>query len=341
MNEGLKVLVVGCGSIGRRHIKNLKELGVTDFVLCDPSEAALEVAAAGLDGPSRSGAPERVNNFADALASAPDAAVVATPSSMHMEMSTALAEIGTHLFIEKPLSHTLDGAEALIKLVEEKGVVAMMAMCYRFHPVYLHLKKLLDAGAVGTVFHVNAYGGHYLPDWHPNADYKVEYAANRSMGGGVVLTSIHGFDNIRWLFGEVSELAAFVDRVGVLEMDVEDIATGIFRMESGVYINWQMDFLQRTNQSRLVIVGEKGTLRCDMVKGVIETFSADYGKWYVEEVPFDINTMYLDEMTHFLDCMANNKKPVVDLVEGYKTLKLAIDIKKAGDRTGGDICLTG
>ncbi len=335
MGEKPKVLIAGCGSIGRRHIRNLRELGVRDFVLCDPSEAALDMAAEGLESP------RRVDNFADALDSGADAAVIATPSSMHMEMSTALAGKGTHLFIEKPLSHTLDGAEALIKLVEELGVAAMMAMCYRFHPVYIHIKKLLDADSIGTVFHVNAYGGHYLPDWHPNADYKVEYAANKSLGGGVVLTCIHGFDNIRWLFGEVAELACFIDRVGVLEMDVEDIAMGIFKMESGVYINWQMDFLQRTNQNKLVAVGEKGTLRCDMVTGVIETFSADYGKWYVEEISFDINTMYLEEMRHFLDCIANKKKPRVDIFDGYKTLKLAIDVKKAGDRTGGDICLTG
>ena len=102
-----------------------------------------------------------------------------------------------------------------------------------------------------------------------------------------------------------------------------------------------MDFLQRANQHRMVIVGEKGTLRCDMVEGVIETFNVDYGKWYVEEIPFEINTMYLDEMAHFLDCIANKKKPSVDIADGYRTLKLAIDIKKLGGARGGDICLTG
>jgi predicted dehydrogenase len=91
----------------------------------------------------------------------------------------------------------------------------------------------------------------------------------------------------------------------------------------------------------MVIAGEKGTLRCDMVEGVIETFSVEHGEWRVENIPFDVNTMYLGEMAHFLDCIANKKRPVVDIADGYKTLKLAIDIKKLGGGRGGDICLTG
>src|SRR5574337_1093021 len=207
MATDFKVLISGCGSIGRRHLNNLKALGIRDFILCDPSNEALERASAGLANPALT------TDLKAALMARPDAAIICSPSSMHLENAIELAKKGVHLLIEKPLSHTLAGCEELKKVADEKNIVAMMAMCYRFHPVLLRVKELIASKAVGRVFHANYYGGHYLPDWHPTADYRREYAANRSLGGGVVLTSIHGLDNIRGLFGDVVEMCALVDKV--------------------------------------------------------------------------------------------------------------------------------
>lgn len=331
-----KVLVVGCGSIGRRHINNLKSLGITKFVLCDPNKETLRKAGAGIENAAL------VTDFKDALKEGPDAAIICTPSSMHLDMAKELVSRGVHVLIEKPLSHTIEGCEELERIVEEKGVVAMMAMCYRFHPAFLHVKALLDAHAIGKVYHANYYGGHYLPDWHPHADYRNEYAAKKSLGGGVVLTSIHGLDNVRWLFGDVVEAFAFVDKVSDLEMDVEDLALGVFRMDNGSYVSWQTDFLQRTGQHRLVIAGELGTIRANMSDGSIEIFHVETGKWTSERVLFEINTMYVKEMKEFLECVHRKTRPLLNIREGIKTLKLAIGLKDSGDRTArkGELCAT-
>src|SRR3989304_248572 len=175
-----RVLVVGCGSIGRRHINNLKSLGGKNFILGDPGEESLKKAAEGIEKPILT------TKFSQALAQMPQAAVICTPSSLHLEMAMELAKNGVHLLIEKPLSHTLEGVVELERLVDEKKIVAMMAMCYRFHPVFVHLKSLLASEVIGKVHHVNYYGGHYLPDWHPHADYRTEYAAKAKLVGGVV-----------------------------------------------------------------------------------------------------------------------------------------------------------
>jgi len=312
---------VGCGSIGRRHIRNFQSLGIKDFILCDTSEESLIAAAIGLE------APVLTANFKNAILVEPHAAVICTPSSLHLEMACKLAERKAHILIEKPLSGTLEGISELEKIVDEKGVVAMMAMCYRFHPVFREVKALLAAGAVGKVYHVNYFGGHYLPDWHPKADYRVEYAARKTLGGGVILTSIHGLDNIRWLFGEVEETRAFVDKVSGLEMDVEDIATAIFRLKSGVLVNWQTDFLQRANQHRMVIAGAKGTIRVDFLTGVIEIYQAETGKGDASTIGFEVNEMYLAEARHFLECVAKKLVPEADVKDGHKTLRLALDVK--------------
>lgn len=320
--EDLKVLVVGCGSIGRRHLGNLKLLGVKDFILCDTAGDMLDRAAEGLVRPVLTA------SFDDALGHKPDAAVVCTPSSMHLAMSLALVKAGSHVLIEKPLSHTLEGVEELDAAVKEKGVAAMMAMCYRYHPVFLRVKSLLDGNAVGRVLHVNYYGGHYLPDWHPYADYRTEYASKKRLGGGVVLTSIHSLDNLRWLFGEVAEARGWVDKVSDLVMDVEDLAMAVLKMKSGVYVSWHSDFIQRANQHRLVVTGEIGTIRCDFIDSLVEVYLAEERKWMTEKVPYEVNTMYVNEMRHFLGCIESNVVPDVGVGDGIKTLKLALDVKR-------------
>lgn len=316
-----RVLVVGCGSIGRRHIKNLRALGIRNFILCDTSEESLKAAAAGLDNPVLT------TKFKNALLQSPGAAVICTPSSLHLQMALELARHGAHLLIEKPLSDTLEGIEELERTVEERGLVAMMAMCYRFHPVFLQVKSLVASEVVGKIYHVNYFGGHYLPDWHPNSDYRIEYAARKKLGGGVILTSIHGLDNIRWLFGEVEEAHAFVDKVSDLEMDVEDLVTAIFRLRNGIYVNWQTDFLQRANQHRMVIAGSRGTIRADFLTGTVETYSTELGQWYSGRVAFQVNDMYEAEARHFFDCIERKTAPVADVKDGHKTLKLALEVK--------------
>jgi predicted dehydrogenase len=317
----MKVLVVGCGSIGRRHIRNLKSIGIKNFILCDTSEESLKEASIGLENPVRT------TKFKNALLQGPQAAVICTPSSLHLEMAYELASNGVHLLIEKPLSDTLEGIGELEKAIDERGIVAMMAMCYRFHPVFQQVKSLLASEVAGKVYHVNYFGGHYLPDWHPNADYRIEYAARKKLGGGVILTSIHGLDNIRWLFGEVEEAHAFVDKVSDLEMDVEDLATAIFRLRSGVYVNWQTDFLQRANQHRMVIAGSRGTIRADFLTGTVETYSTELGKWYSGRVGFEVNDMYVAEARHFLGCIEKKIPPEADVRDGHKTLRLALEVK--------------
>ncbi len=320
----MKFLIAGCGSIGRRHAINLKTLGIKEFVLCDINKERLKRLRHELEGCTVT----LTDRLDRGLEEVPDAAVIATPSSMHLEMALLCADHNVNLFIEKPLSHTLDGVEELLRTVNRRRLVAMMGMCYRFHPVFLKIKSLLDKEAIGRVYHVNYYGGHYLPDWHPQEDYRKEYAARRELGGGVVLTSIHGLDNIRWLFGEVTELKAFMDKVSELELDVEDIAIGVMRTDRGIYVNWHTDFIERTPIHRIFISADRGIIRADIIKGVVRIYTVDDGGWKSLTIPYDVNTMYLKEMEYFIDCLETGEQPAMDVTEGYRTLKLALSVKE-------------
>ncbi len=330
MREALKkrFLVIGCGSIGRRHIRNLSALGVRDFVLLDPDRARLKAASEGLSNPVLAATMD------EAMEARPHAALICSPTSLHMEQALRAAREGLHLFIEKPLSHDLTSAPALGELVRKKGLTAMMAMCYRFHPVLLAVKERLGAGAVGRVYHVNYFGGHYLPYWHRKEDYRKGYAARAGLGGGVLLTSIHGLDTLRWLFGEVAEVKAFMDRVSPLEMDVEDLAMAVMRLSSGAYVSWQTDFLQRAGQHRLVVVGERGTMRFDIIKGEEEICGPSGKVWKRRSIPFEVNSMYLAELEHFIRAMDAGRGAEPGIDEGIATLELAMRVREsAGEDT--------
>jgi predicted dehydrogenase len=82
----------------------------------------------------------------------------------------------------------------------------------RFHPGIARLKELLNKDVIGKAVSARLQVGHYLPDWHPEEDYRQSYSAIKSMGGGVILDSIHELDYIRWLIGEINEVFAFVKK---------------------------------------------------------------------------------------------------------------------------------
>ncbi|MFQ5427630.1 MAG: Gfo/Idh/MocA family protein [Thermodesulfobacteriota bacterium] len=319
-----RFLVAGCGSIGRRHLSNLEALGIRDFVLLERDEARLAEAAEGLQQ-----RPILAVDLGRALEARPYAAIICLPTSLHLPCAMRLAREGVHLFIEKPLSHTMAGVAELAELVSVNGITAMMAMCYRFHPVIRAIKERLSSGIIGRVYHVNYFGGFYLPYWQRGVDYRKGYAAREELGGGVLLTSIHGLDNLRWLFGEAAEVKAFTSRVSSLEIDVEDLALAVMRLASGAYVSWQTDFLQQADQHRMVIVGEKGTMRFDIIRGVEEICIGDGGKWQSREIPFEVSSMYVQEMECFLSALATGAPVMAGLGEGVKTLELAMEVRES------------
>jgi predicted dehydrogenase len=254
----MKLLIVGCGSIGRRHAQNAQLLGA-DIVLCDLNESLLRKTCTELGG-----VPGYVDYQEAAEQEAVEAAVVAAPTSLHVPIATLLASRGIHLLLEKPLSNSLDGVAALLDVVKQNQIVAMMGQSFRFHEGFLELQRLLKEKAIGKLYHVYSYNGWYLPDWHIHEDYRREYAARRSLGGGVVLTSLsHSFDTFRWLFGEIEAIVGWKARLSSLSIDVEDSSFCLLRTAEGVVITCVADFLSRFPFSDMVLIGSEGHIVAD------------------------------------------------------------------------------
>jgi predicted dehydrogenase len=193
------------------------------------------------------------------------------------------------------------------------------------------VKQWIDEGAVGPIVCAHAHWGEYLPDWHPWEDYRHSYSACANLGGGVILTLCHPFDYLRWLLGEVQTLSAAAGQLSGLELDVEDTADVTLEFASGVIGTVHLDYAQRPASHWLQITGQTGTIRWDSADGAASCYRADRGEWERFPAPpgFDRDTMFLDEMRHFLDCIAGRDEPLVTLKDGIRALEIALAAKRS------------
>ena len=326
-----KYLLVGYGSIGRRHMNNLLAHGERDIVVLRSNKSTLDTGAL-KDFPVET-------DLRAALAHKPDAAIIATPTSLHMDTAIPAAELGAHLLLEKPVSHSLDRTDDLARAAAESGSRIVTAYQFRWHPTLNALKEELDRGTIGRITSAHVEWGEFMPGWHPWEDYRNSYAALPELGGGVVLTLCHPFDYLRWLLGEVKSVYALTSRSG-LGLEVEDTADALLNFQAGAQAHVHVDYLRREPRHRLEMVGSDGILTWDNATGALRIFRADTGTWQETMPPadFERNVMFMDEMAHFIQVVNNTAAPRCTYQDGIAALKICLAVLESG-KTGKEIQL--
>jgi len=319
--------VVGCGSIGKRHVRNLLALGERDLLAFDPREdRRAEVEALGVSSTS---------NLADVWSAKPEAVLVTAPTKLHVSTAIEAASRGCHLFLEKPIADVHDTElDRLLDLVSERRLISLVGCNLRFHPGLLKAKAVIDAGRLGRIVSIRAEFGLYLPDWHPWEDYRQGYSARSDLGGGVVLDAIHELDYVRWLMGDITHVAALVGKLSRLSIDTEDTASILMRFESGTFGEVHLDYVQRTYTRACTVIGDGGTLSWGFGDGGgIRVFDGATKAWESSPGPagWDTNQMYLDEMSHFLCCLAGAAQPEQDVFEATRVLDIALAAKESSE----------
>ena len=314
----LSLLVVGAGSIGRRHVANLRALGISRVAVCDPN--AERCAALQADYQV-----EGYGTLDEALTRAsPTAVMVCSPPHLHVPQAIKALKSGAHVFIEKPLSNSLDGVEVLISEMVARQRVVQVGYNWRFHAGLQRIKALLEAGAIGRVTWARAESGQFLPDWRPDQDYRKSYTAHREMGGGIILDGSHELDYMRWLLGEVSHVYCQAGRLSDLEVDVEDTAFIILNFQSGCVGEVHLDFVQRARARNCKIVGTEGTILWDNIDESLNQFIASRAEWTKLDLEIDPNAKYVAEVADFLSCIEEQRAPRVDLYSARRVLEIAL-----------------
>jgi predicted dehydrogenase len=319
----MKFLIAGLGSIGRRHLKNLTFLGQHDILLYRTHRSTLSDDELS-DFPIET-------NLKDALAHQPDAVIVSNPTSLHLEVAIPAAQAGCHIFLEKPISHSLERIDEFRDTVISKGVQVFVGYQFRFHPSLKAAHQYLKDGKIGKPLSIRAHWGEYLPYWHPWEDYRQGYSARSDLGGGVTLTLSHPLDYLHWMIGDISELFAFIGKISDLELEVEDLAEISLRFKNGCIGSVHLDYAQIPATHNLEIIGSKGTIRWDNSDGVLSIFKDGEEDWEIIPAPsnFNRNQLFIAEMQHFINIVLGKTKPSCTLQDGIKTLETILAVQNS------------
>jgi predicted dehydrogenase len=328
-----RILIVGLGSIGQRHLRLARE-----FL----PEADIRILRHQVSNAVPDNANGCFSNIDEAIAFAPQIAVIASPATFHIATAQALAEVGVHLFIEKPLSASLDGVTQLLETCQQQGTVLLTGYNLRFLPSLQRFRDLLGEYVIGRVLSVRCEIGQYLPSWRPDSDYRLGVSARRELGGGALLELSHELDYLRWIIGDVDWVKATLSRQSSLALDVEDTAhltLGFVPAVDGHQLigTVNLDFIRHDTTRLCTAIGENGSLRWNGLTGVVELFEAGAKEWReLFSHSHQRDDSYLAEWQNFINCVTENKTPLIRGEDGLKVLQI-IEAARISAASGGQV----
>ncbi len=325
----MKALVLGCGSIGYRHISHLLQLGIKAVEAADPDEDACSRVRTGF-GIWATCDPD------EALQREPDVVLVCTPAQLHLELALRSLETGAHVFIEKPISTTLEGLEELLRVADSSKQIVQVGYNLRYHPAMKTIKRMLDDGMVGDVLTAHVEFGLYLAKWWPGRDYRGSYMADADLGGGLLLDASHEIDAVLWYLGPARDVAAFGGKLSRLEIGGVDSIKVIMNMESEAIASLHIDCLKPTYTRVHELVGEGSRIVWDCPEGRADT-SLGRLIWFDRESdtykPVKLNgnpeETYLAELADLLQSVETGQPPLVGVREGVEVLKVTKAIQQS------------
>nr|WP_298332285.1 Gfo/Idh/MocA family oxidoreductase [uncultured Christiangramia sp.] len=302
----MKVLIIGLGSIARKHIKALHEIG----------EFEIYALRSQLDSPDV----ENIKNIYDwehIKSHNFDFFLVSNPTSEHASTITKLVDYRKPLFIEKPIFNK-PGAENkdLINSIKTAQISTYIACNLRFLDCISEIKEIVKSSKINEV---NIYCGSYLPDWRPGVDFRKVYSANQEMGGGVHIDLIHELDYLFWLFGEPLNTRSTFKNNSSLNISAIDYANYLWEYE-GFSANLVLNYYRKDTKRTLEILTSDATYLVDLInnrifKDNLEVYSSDQ----------KISDTYLAQMNYFINNVLINKESSLNSAqEAYKILQLCI-----------------
>jgi predicted dehydrogenase len=309
-----RLLIIGVGSIGERHLRCFRATGRAEVSFVEIN-AELRRSVA-----ERYGIRSSYSELETALAERPDMAVIATPAPLHIPIALRLAEAGIHLLIEKPLSTSLDGVERLRQSVEERGLVAAVAYVYRVHPCLVAMKEALAAGRFGRPVQLVAVSGQHFPTFRPA--YRSIYYTDRAQGGGAIQDALTHLVNAgEWLVGPVDRLVVDGAHQVLDGVEVEDTVHMLTR-HGTVLGCYSLNQHQPANETTLTVICDQGIARWELHHNRWRWQERPGDDWHDESInPLERDTLFILQANRFLDAVEGKAVPC-SLAEGVQTLKV-------------------
>ena len=305
----MNILIIGLGSIAKKHIFALKQLNIIAKIYAlrsKPNSEALAGVISIYD----------LNNI-DVFF---DFAIISNPTNLHFKYIELLADKGVNLFIEKPPISSLENIKILEKTIQESEIITYVACNLRFHPCIQYIKKNLIS-KTKRINEINIYCGSYLPNWRPNKNFREIYSVNPDMGGGVHLDLYHEIDYTCWLFGIPEKSQHVLRNVSSLKIDSIDYANYLLEYES-FSVNIILNYYRKDAKRSIEIIFEDETWMIDLIRNNIK----NQNEFIIfENSDFSIEKSYYLQMQYFIEHSINKRKPMNCLKESLDVLKICLN----------------
>jgi predicted dehydrogenase len=293
-------------------------MGLRHFEIASKLFPSAEIAVYSESG-RKSLFPRTFSTRSEVEAFRPEISVIANQASRHLELARLLANLGSHLLIEKPISTNLDGINELIELRKRDNLKMLVGYNLRYLPSFRVIQSLLKERSVGRVLDVRIEVGQSLETWRPGRDYKETASARRVDGGGVP----------QWVL-------ASLGKVSDLEIDVEDIAHLILGMknEDGTEFMAAMhlDFIRQDKIRNCTVIGTHGTLEWNLLSGRIAQNHSDSSKQQIFQPDGElISATYIAEWEDLLTAIDLNVEPTNSLENSIKIVEVILACEKSQD----------
>lgn len=315
----LSALIVGCGSIGKRHARVLHEIGVRDLRACDP--VAEQREALRVQVPTV----KLYDSFEAGLNEKPTCVFLCTPPWLHVPQAIQAIRAGAHVFSEKPLSDSLEGVDELETLAARENKKVMVGLCFRFHEGLVKAKRFVDEGHIGRVVSIRALMGEHLPDVRP--DYRTLFSAQKT--GAFDL--MHDIDLAIWFANQPvrrvqSTFGTFSD-IGIAAPDVVEL---LIDFADRCVATVHLDFFQRPRRRQIEIIGTRGVVIVEFARWERCTVSLfEAGRWLHDELATDRDDMFRAEDREFLQAIVEDKPMGCTIAEARKSLAVVLAAQKS------------
>lgn len=319
------ILVVGAGSAGKRHARNLRQLGCVVSVF-DPRPDRLTEACA--EGPLKA---QFTDSQAALNAAAYDGFMIASPPAFHVDQVLEVTGVQAGwVMCEKPLSMNAVNARRLLPAADR----VLLAYTYRWWPPVIEFRRRLRAGEIGAVRHLRFVMSAHLADWHPWERYQDFFMANRELGGGALLDESHFVDLMLWMLGKPESLFAGVDKISDLEINTDDNVDILVRYANGLRVNLHLDLIGRPYERSITAVGEAGTLVWSYEDNTVKVGKTGERTWQTQAFTCERNEMFLGAAREFLALIRGEQStPGCSVADGIAVLE-ALDLCRQSAATG-------
>lgn len=302
----MKVLIVGLGSIAKKHINAIQHIDSK----CKLYALRRSSATTSVEGVTN------LYSLEECRAIQFDFILISNPTSEHFTTIKMFSEWGIPLFIEKPLfSQVNKETEELVATIMKSNISTYVACNLRFLEALRFIKEKVKHERINEV---NVYCGSYLPDWRPNVDFRTVYSANAEMGGGVHIDLIHELDYVYWLFGAPNAAMNYFSNKSSLSISAHDYANYLWKYNE-FNVSIVLNYYRRTPKREIEIVTDQSCYTVDLLNNVV---------YKEKEVVFShqnrIIDTYISQMLFFMEQIVQNKVVMNDINEANKILKLCM-----------------